>query len=100
MMSFLSLRIVFTLTVIVDPDETPHYASFHLDLNHVHWLSKYCKFGNFRENFIFANSIKRHICDINNLRHDLPISVNDNVISPFREDFIFTKLRLCEFSQI
>ena len=21
----------------------------------------YCKFGNFRENFIFANSIKRHI---------------------------------------
>ena len=54
----------------------------------------YCKSGNFRENFIFANSVKRHICDAKNLRlgHDLPISVNDRVISPFREDFIFTKL--------
>ena len=56
---------------------------------------KYCKFGNFRENFIFANSVKRHICDVKNsrLRHDIPISVNDRVISPFREDFVFTKLR-------
>ena len=26
----------------------------------------YCKFRNFRENFIFANSIKRHICDVKN----------------------------------
>ena len=26
----------------------------------------YCKFGNFRENFIFANSVKRHICDVKN----------------------------------
>ena len=43
----------------------------------------YCKFRNFRENFIFANSVKRDICDIKNsrLRHDLPISVNDEVIS-------------------
>ena len=24
---------------------------------------RYCKFGNFRENFIFANSVKRHNCD-------------------------------------
>ena len=24
----------------------------------------YCRFGNFRENFIFANSIKRHISDV------------------------------------
>ena len=23
----------------------------------------YCKSGNFRENFIFANSVKRYICD-------------------------------------
>ena len=28
----------------------------------------YCKFGNFRENFIFANSVKRHICDAQKLR--------------------------------
>ena len=24
----------------------------------------YCKSGNFRENFIFANSVKRHTCDV------------------------------------
>ena len=60
----------------------------------------YCKFGNFRENLIFTNSIKRHICDVKNWRpgHDLPISVNDRVISPYRERFIFTKLRICEVS--
>ena len=50
-------------------------------------LSDYCRFGNFRENFIFANSIKRHISDVNNLRlrQNLPISINDRVILPFRE---------------
>ena len=39
----------------------------------------YCRFGNFRENFIFANSIKRHISDVKNsrLRQDLPISIYD-----------------------
>ena len=60
----------------------------------------YCKFGNFRDNFIFANSVKTHICDVENSRQgrDLPISVNDRVISPIREDFIFTKLRI--FSKI
>ena len=61
----------------------------------------YCNSGNFRNNFIFANSLKRHICDVKNLQlgHDLPISVKDILISPFREDFIFTKLRLCEVSR-
>ena len=45
------------------------------------------------ENFIFANSLKRHICDVKNSRlgHDLPISVNDKVIPSFRMDFIFMK---------
>ena len=28
----------------------------------------YCKFGNFPENFIFANSGKRHICDVKIVR--------------------------------
>ena len=32
------LRIVFTLTNSVDPDEMPCYAAFHLD---IHYLSKY-----------------------------------------------------------
>ena len=43
-------------------------------------LSLYCKFENFRENFIFGNCVKRHIWDVNNseLGHDLPISVNDS----------------------
>ena len=53
-----------------------------------------CKSGNFCENFIFANSVKRQTCDIKNLRlgHDLPISVINRMISRFCEDFIFTKL--------
>ena len=43
----------------------------------------YCKFGNFRENFIFAKNVKRLTRDRNNLclGHDLPLSVNDRVIS-------------------
>ena len=51
-------------------------------------------FGNFHENFILANSIKRHICDVKNsqLGHDLPSSVNDRMISLFSQGFIFTKL--------
>ena len=38
---------------------------------------EYCKFGNFCENFIFPNSVKRHICKILNSRlwHDLPTPV-------------------------
>ena len=61
----------------------------------------YCKFGNFHENFIFANSIKIHICDVRNSRlvHDISVSVNDRVILPFCEGFNFTKLRICEVSQ-
>ena len=50
-------------------------------------------------NFIFANSVKRHICDVKILQigHDLPISINDILISPFREDFIFMKLAYAKF---
>ena len=61
----------------------------------------YCKFGNFRENYIFANSVKRHICDVqtSQLRHDLPISVNERVVLLFREGLTFTKLRICEVSR-
>ena len=56
-------------------------------------MSAYCKFGNFCEIFIFPNNIKSQIYDakISRLWHDLPISVNDRVISPFREDFIFMR---------
>ena len=49
----------------------------------------------------FANSFKRHFCDVkrSQLGHDLSISVNDSVISLFREGFIFMKLGICEVSR-
>ena len=52
----------------------------------------YCKSRNFCENFIFANSFKRHICDVKNsgLGHDLAISTNDRLIMSFPKDFIFS----------
>ena len=39
----------------------------------------YCKYENLRENFIFVNSVKRHVCAVkySRLGHDLPISVNE-----------------------
>ena len=51
----------------------------------------YYRCGNFRENFTFVNSIKRHISDAKKSRlwQDLPISINDRVILPFLEGFIF-----------
>ena len=61
----------------------------------------FCKFGNFCENHIFANSVKIHICDvqISQIRRDLPILVNDSMILLFRYGLIFTKLRICEVSR-
>ena len=49
--------------------------------------ANYLKFRNFRMNFNFANSVKRHIFHINNsqLGHDLLTTVNDRVISPSRK---------------
>ena len=77
-------------------DATTPTSSYYLSP-----YTSYCRFGNFREHFIFANSIKRHISDGKNsrLRQYLRISINDRVISPFREGFIFTKLRTCEVSR-
>ena len=56
---------------------------------------RYCRFRNFLENFVFANAIIRHISDVKNsrLRQGLPLSINDRVILPFREGFIFTNMR-------
>ena len=52
----------------------------------------YCKFGNIRENFIFANSVKRHICDVKmRLEHDLPRSVNDRVVCVFFARILFSR---------
>ena len=61
-------------------------------------LFSYSKFRNFRENFIVANRVKRHICQVKNLPlwHDLPTSVKDEEFSPFRESFIFAKFHIRE----
>ena len=67
------------------------------DLNFVSILNckfgKFCKFGNFHENFISSENIKRHVCNVKilGLEHDLPTSVIGRVISPFCEGFIFFK---------
>ena len=53
----------------------------------------YCKSRNFRESFIFRGEerYKSYLRRSNSrLGHDLPTSVNDRVIPPFREGFIFT----------
>ena len=59
---------------------------------------QYFKLGNFRENFISTNSVKRHICYAQRLRHDLHIS-RDRVILLFLEGFIFTKFCIRSFSE-
>ena len=61
----------------------------------------YCKLKIFRKNLNFTNSVKREFFHIKNspLGHDLPILVKDTMISPFREGFMFMKLRLCEVSR-
>ena len=53
----------------------------------------YCKCGNFCENFIFANIVKRHICYVKNSRlgHDLPRSVNDKSDFDISRGFYFHK---------
>ena len=53
--------------------------------------SLYCISGNFRENFIFVNSVKRHTCAVKNLRlgQNLPISVIDSVFLRFLQGFHF-----------
>ena len=58
------------------------------------FFSPYCKFGKFRENFIFSNSVKRHICHIKKMRlgHELSTLVKDRVIMPFHNGFILMKL--------
>ena len=45
-------------TYLVGPN-----CPFILRINTVEQLKSYCKFGNFCKNFIFANSVKIHICD-------------------------------------
>ena len=52
---------------------------------------QYCEFGNFCENFIFANSVKRHICHVkySRLWHDLTTSVKDKRVFVISRGFYF-----------
>ena len=45
---------------------------------------------------LFSRITLKHDCGVKNwgLEHDLPTSVHDRVISTFRENLIFTKLRI------
>ena len=55
----------------------------------------------FCEGFIFANSVKRHICHVKNsgLRgHDLAKSVNDSRFAVWGE-FYLHKISICEVSR-
>ena len=63
---------------------------------------RYCKFGNFCENFNYANSIKRHICDVKNSRlgHDLPSSVNYRMITLFHEGLFSQTWHMPSFAKI
>ena len=75
-----------------DPGE---YLYCNLDFQPIR-LRWYYKLGNFRENFIFANSVKRHICHgkKSRLGHNLNTSVNDRVICHF------TRVNFHETSQL
>ena len=65
-------------------------------------MPNYCRFGNFRENFIFANSIKRHISDVKNsrLRQDLPISINDSDFVISRGFYFYETSPMRSFAKI
>ena len=65
-------------------------ASLHV---HVSILFMLLYIGNFSENCIFANSVKRHTLQVKYSRiwHELPSSVKD-IFSPFREGFNFAEV--------
>ena len=50
---------------------------------------------------LFSQTALKEYCKVKNSRlgHYLPLPVNDRVILPLFEDFIFTKLRIGEVSQ-
>ena len=64
-------------------EKFPRGQKFNNEIAPLDWLhmgfkvQRYFKFGNFCDNLIFANSAKRHICNVKKLRlgYDLPTSV-------------------------
>ena len=75
-------------------------VSMGVDLRLLRICKIYCKSGNFRESFIFANSVKRNICYVkySRLGHDLPISVTTELFRNFARIlfsryFVYAKFR-------
>ena len=94
----------FTITLLVysrDSNKKAEVRENPADERLLNAMVRYRRFGNFHENFILVKSIKRHFSDVKNsrLRQDLPISIKDRVILPFREGFIFMNLRICKVSR-
>ena len=87
-----SLIIVFCLLCAKWVNMDPLF--FHADTKN----DDYCKF----DNFIFANSVKRHICDVNNSQQGdyLSSSVNKRMISPFREFYFHETSHMRRFAKI
>ena len=53
-------------------------------------LSEYCKLGNFRDSFVSQTPLKDLFAMLK-IRDDLPVSVNDSVISPFFSRILFSR---------
>ena len=64
--------------------------------------SKYSKSGNFRDNLIFANSVKIRICDAERSRlgHDLPISLRQSDFGISRGFYFHETSHMRSFAKI
>ena len=62
----------------------------------------YCKFGYFRDNFIFANNIKIYVCDVKNsrLENDLPTTVNGSDFAIFARFYFSETSQMRSFTKI
>ena len=76
-----------TLVVVEDDDE----------------VCNYCKSGNFHENFIYVNSVKRHICDDKNSRlgqvFTILISKRQSDFAILRGFYFHETSHICEVSR-
>ena len=80
----------------------PNYPSYSVLMVFFFLLLKCYLHSHYTGTHLHINSTKRW-CTLRRKKswtgHDLPISVNDRVISPIREGLILTKLRICEVSR-
>ena len=98
------ILIIFSYTSNIHVGYFTHLHLMESSKIPIYWIDhlQYCKFGNFRENFIFANGAKRRICHVkcSRRRHDLPISVNARVNLPFYKGFFRETSHMRSFAKI